>query len=163
MGRAYFFVMGVLIGLVFHYGSIIPPIKFEDSKSVMASNVSIEELRKFTKIESIPTDFMEYIPKKLGPYKWHRTGVMHASLTAYNAFNYDPKTSTGKIPIPGRTVAVDPKVIPYGSKVFIPGIGWRIAEDSGGIIKGSKIDIFVDSEDAAYKFGRRSELVLWMR
>ncbi len=100
-----------------------------------------------------------------------RTGAMHAHLTAYSLhpssinvdeFN-DGKTSIGKEPKPGRTAAVDPKIIPYGSKVYIPGIGWRIAEDTGGAIKGNRIDILMDSEEKAFQFGRRMAVVLWTR
>ncbi len=69
------------------------------------------------------------------------------------------KTKTGTWPKVNRTVAVDPKVIPLGSKLKIvsdyPGIsGTYIAEDTGGLIRGSRIDIFVE-ESIANDFGRR--------
>lgn len=54
-------------------------------------------------------------------------------------------TSTGTRAIEGRTIAVDPTVIPYGSKVFIEGLGLFIAEDCGSAIKNKKIDIFKQS------------------
>ena len=50
---------------------------------------------------------------------------------------------------------MDPKVIPYGSKVYIEGIGTRIAEDCGGGIKGKMIDIFMSSNAECIKHGRR--------
>lgn len=53
-------------------------------------------------------------------------------------------TATGTRATAGRTIAVDPKVIPYGTKVYIEGWGYRIAEDCGGF-RGNHIDIFVDS------------------
>lgn len=53
-------------------------------------------------------------------------------------------TSTGVIAEEGKTIAVDPTVIPYGSKVLINGNEY-VAEDCGGAIKGNKIDIFVES------------------
>ncbi len=55
----------------------------------------------------------------------------------------------------GRTIAVDPSVIPIGSKVHIDGIGYRIAEDVGGAIKGNKIDVFFNSHQEALDFGRQ--------
>ena len=61
-------------------------------------------------------------------------------------------TATGTMPKQGRTIAVDPKVIPYGSKVVINGHTY-IAEDCGSGIKNKKIDIYFDSHSAANKFG----------
>lgn len=71
------------------------------------------------------------------------------------AYSGDGITSTGVKPKVGRTIAVDPKVIPYGSKVYIEGIGTRIAEDCGGGIKGKMIDIFMSSNAECIKHGRR--------
>ncbi|TJY38585.1 DUF348 domain-containing protein [Cohnella pontilimi] len=53
----------------------------------------------------------------------------------------------------GRTIAVDPKVIPLGWWVYIEGIGLRRAEDTGSAIKGKKIDVYYDSEAYADRFG----------
>ncbi len=62
-------------------------------------------------------------------------------------------TATGTSARAGRTVAVDPKVIPLGSRIFIEGIGERIAEDVGGAVKGRHIDVYVPSIPAANRFG----------
>lgn len=64
-------------------------------------------------------------------------------------------TATGTIPAEGRTIAVDPRVIPYGTKVVIDGMGTYVAEDCGGGVKGNHIDIYFDTHDAAVAFGRR--------
>lgn len=53
----------------------------------------------------------------------------------------------------GRTIAVDPKVIPIGWWVYIEGIGLRRAEDTGSGIKGNIIDVFFDNPDYAKRFG----------
>lgn len=63
-------------------------------------------------------------------------------------------TATGTTAKEGRTIAVDPKVIPYGTKVYIDGWGYRIAEDCGGGIKGNHIDIYVDSASHIPAAGR---------
>ena len=64
----------------------------------------------------------------------------------------DGVTSTGVTATEGRTIAVDPKVIPYGSKVMIAGNEY-IAEDCGGAIKENRIDIYFESHDDALEYG----------
>lgn len=51
------------------------------------------------------------------------------------------------------TVAVDPSVIPLGSLLYIEGFGFRVAQDTGGAIKGSKIDIYVPTHSEAVEKG----------
>lgn len=53
-------------------------------------------------------------------------------------------------------VAVDPNVIPLGTKVFIPGYGVARAEDTGGAILGNRIDLCMEDYDACMAFGRRT-------
>ena len=65
-------------------------------------------------------------------------------------------TATGTIPTEGRTIAVDPLVIPYGTEVYIEGLGTFVAEDCGGMIKGDRIDIFFASHEEALAFGKKT-------
>lgn len=51
------------------------------------------------------------------------------------------------------TIAVDPSIIPLGSKVYIPGYVLAIASDTGGLIKGNRIDLFLNSEDECINWG----------
>lgn len=69
------------------------------------------------------------------------------------------KTATGTIPTAGRTVAVDPRVIPLGSKIHIEGVGERIAEDTGGKIKGKRLDLFLPSSRECRQFGVQTQEV----
>ncbi|WP_144505099.1 cell wall-binding protein EntA [Bacillus mycoides] len=55
-----------------------------------------------------------------------------------------------------KMIAVDPKVIPLGSKVWVEGYGEAIAGDTGGAIKGNRIDILLGSDSAANKWGRKT-------
>lgn len=55
-----------------------------------------------------------------------------------------------------KVIAVDPRVIPLGSKVYVEGYGYAIAGDTGGAIKGNKIDVFIPTKSAALKWGRKT-------
>jgi resuscitation-promoting factor RpfB len=63
-------------------------------------------------------------------------------------------TASGR-PAGHGIVAVDPRVIPLGTRMFIPGYGHAIAGDTGGAIHGNRIDLGFDSNRQAYQFGRR--------
>lgn len=69
-------------------------------------------------------------------------------------------TASGLVVQPGL-VAVDPKVIPLGSTVII-GEDVYLAADTGGAIKGNKIDIAVETHDEALKFGKQSAKVWYI-
>ena len=79
------------------------------------------------------------------------------------AYCNDAYTSTGlrthRDPNGISTVAIDPTVIPYGSKLYVPGYGYAIAADCGGAIKGNRIDLFMLSEAECFAFGRRGVTV----
>jgi uncharacterized protein YabE (DUF348 family)/3D (Asp-Asp-Asp) domain-containing protein len=89
--------------------------------------------------------------------------LKNVTLTAYTAGfastgkrSGDPQygvTFTGTHVSEGRTIAVDPKIIPLGWWVYIEGIGFRRAEDTGSAIKGQKIDVYFNSESYAKRFG----------
>ena len=63
-------------------------------------------------------------------------------------------TSVGLWPKRG-IVAVDPRVIPYYTRMFIPGYGMALAADTGGAIVGNRIDLFMDSLHECFQWGRR--------
>lgn len=84
-------------------------------------------------------------------------------ITAYTADkecsgNWGRQTSTGNTATEGRTVAVDPDYIPYGTKIEIDGVVYT-AEDCGGKVKGKVIDIFMNDLSEAKEFGRQTKTV----
>jgi len=83
--------------------------------------------------------------------------LKNVTMTAYSAEEpgIGTKTASGTRVTEGRTIAVDPKVIPIGWWVYIEGLGFRRAEDTGGAIKGNKIDVYYDSVKHALNFGRK--------
>lgn len=64
----------------------------------------------------------------------------------------DGITYTGGLATEGRTIAVDPEVIPLGSVVEINGQQY-VAEDIGGAIKGNRIDVYFDDHQTALAWG----------
>jgi resuscitation-promoting factor RpfB len=85
----------------------------------------------------------------------------YVSSTAYTAYcsgcsgitatGYNLKANPG-----AKVIAVDPNVIPLGSKVYVEGYGYAIASDTGGAIRGNKIDVFFSSKSQALSWGRRT-------
>ncbi|MBD7945858.1 LysM peptidoglycan-binding domain-containing protein [Psychrobacillus sp. Sa2BUA9] len=55
-----------------------------------------------------------------------------------------------------KVIAVDPDVIPIGTKVHVEGYGYAVAGDTGSAIKGNKIDVFFSTTSEAYKWGRKN-------
>ena len=58
-----------------------------------------------------------------------------------------------------KVIAVDPSVIPLGTRVWVEGYGEAIAADTGGAIKGNKIDVYLPTDNQAYAWGRKSVTV----
>jgi 3D (Asp-Asp-Asp) domain-containing protein len=108
-----------------------------------------------TGIEPVP------VPKpepaiQVEPSRGERSMIFEAT-----AYCYGHITKTGTKPVEGRTIAVDPKVIPLGSQVYVscetwPAVnGTYVAEDTGRLIKGEIIDIYMADRDQCLRFGRR--------
>ncbi|MED4958515.1 G5 domain-containing protein [Paenibacillus macerans] len=83
--------------------------------------------------------------------------LKNVTLTAYSSEEdgIGTRTASGTRVTEGRTIAVDNDVVPLGWWVYIEGIGFRKAEDTGGAIEGNKIDVYYDSLKTANNFGRK--------
>lgn len=93
-----------------------------------------------------------------GSSRYSRSLTMSASAyTAYDDGN-SHYTYGGNLVRKGL-VAVDPSVIPLGTRLFIPGYGYAVADDIGGAIKGNKIDLAFDNRSEALQFGRQTVTV----
>jgi 3D (Asp-Asp-Asp) domain-containing protein len=133
------FGIGVGVGKVWSCGSSEQNI--EPVNNTVVEEISVTE-------ETTITPVPEYVTLK------------NVKLTAYCNENYphicnngdSTYTATGTRTTPGRTIAVDPSVIPYGSEVIINGHTY-IAEDCGGSVKGNKIDICFPTHYEALQFG----------
>jgi 3D (Asp-Asp-Asp) domain-containing protein len=67
-----------------------------------------------------------------------------------------PGTTASGLPVGVGVIAVDPSVIPLGTRVFVPGYGPAVAADVGSAIKGAIIDLWMPSTAAARAWGRRT-------
>lgn len=86
--------------------------------------------------------------KYLGKFK-----ITHYCLCAKCNGNNAGIGASGRKLVPGLSIAVDPRVIPMGSTVYIEGLGTRRADDTGSAIKSNKIDVCVSSHAEAYRKG----------
>ncbi|MBQ9625453.1 MAG: hypothetical protein IJR47_05015 [Clostridia bacterium] len=96
-------------------------------------------------------------PKDLDPQRIKTTKTV--TITAYT--HDGSLTATGATPGVG-TVAVDPRQIPLGTKLYIPGYGFGIAQDTGGAIKGNIIDIFLNTEEECRAWGRKFNRTIYI-
>jgi 3D (Asp-Asp-Asp) domain-containing protein len=97
----------------------------------------------------------------------HKLVAVYSMMaTAYTADSAQAiptgRTATG-LPARYGVVAVDPRIIPLGTKLFIEGYGTAIAADTGGDIVGNRIDLCMDSYAAAIDFGRQPVKVYVLR
>jgi len=143
-------------------------IRYENGK-MMSRNFVAEEIVKDPVSEIKDKGSEELFVTSRGlPFRYSK--VIVAEATAYD-LSYascgknpgDPAygiTYSGTHARPG-VIAVDPRVIPLGSKVYVESLdstsdyGFASAEDTGSAIKGNKVDLFINNNKAALRYGRR--------
>lgn len=88
-----------------------------------------------------------------------RFDFREARMMSATAYTYTGnRTATGKHPAVGM-VAVDPRVILLGSRLYVEGYGFAVAADTGGAVKGNSIDLFMEERAQCLKWGRRNTKV----
>ena len=110
----------------------------------------------------VPATGIEPVPVpepviQVEPSRGDRSMIFEATAYCYGAV-----TRTGTRPVEGRTLAVDPEVIPLGSQVYVSCETWPevdgvyTAEDTGRLVKGLIIDIYMTDRNACIQWGRRT-------
>ncbi|WP_079477416.1 G5 and 3D domain-containing protein [Halobacillus salinus] len=88
-----------------------------------------------------------------------KTLYMHATAYTASCSGCSGVTATGinlNANPNAKVIAVDPSVIPLGTRVWVEGYGYAVAGDTGGAINGNRIDLHVSSQSKALSFGRRN-------
>ncbi|HVL38795.1 MAG TPA: 3D domain-containing protein [Fimbriimonadaceae bacterium] len=135
-------------------------VHFKDGKPVGKTLIETERVEPKTALFYMGRK--GYTVSRSASYKRKEVRVMTATA-------YDPSPRTIGRGATGRTatglwagyghVAVDPRVIPLGTRVFVEGYGFAIASDTGGAIKGNKIDLCYNDRATALRFGRKKVTV----
>jgi 3D (Asp-Asp-Asp) domain-containing protein/LysM repeat protein len=126
------------------------------TKAVAESKVTIQE----TKPPAPKVNTVKKVNNKPVPVKKANNKVITVKATAYTASckGCSGVTRTGvdlKSNPHSKVISVDPTVIPLGSKVYVEGYGYATAADTGGAIKGNRIDVFIPSQSNAIQFGAK--------
>lgn len=143
------------------------------SEAIVGEEVTVPSINKIVAVGTKnPVTVASTTVSKEGLNFGYKQILNNVSITAYAA----GASSTGKAPghpqygitssgakaTEGRTIAVDPSVIPMGWWVYIDGIGFRRAEDTGSSVKGKHIDVYYSNEAYANKFGRKSGFTVYV-
>ncbi|MGE7602735.1 3D domain-containing protein [Peribacillus sp. NPDC097675] len=116
-------------------------------------NIKVKQTLKLKKSSTKAT------PKAKTASKKYKTLTVNASAYTANCKGCSGVTAIGlnlKKNPKVKAISVDPKVIPLGTKVHVEGYGEAIAADTGGAIKGNKIDVFYSSKTKALNWGRKT-------
>jgi len=151
-------------------------VKEGDSLWKISKNqhVTIAEIKAWNKLTSDnikPNQILQINPKTSGTaaksakntsFKAYKVIKVKASAYTATCQGCSGKSATGinlKKNPNLKIISVDPRVIPLGSKVYVEGYGYAIAADTGGAIKGNRIDILMPSESKANQWGIRTVTV----
>ncbi|WP_318245604.1 3D domain-containing protein [Halobacillus yeomjeoni] len=134
---------------------------FAEEKTQESIKNAQEMVTKKIEIDDKSTDHTRFEKdKNKKPSQSEVKRTVNVEATAYTAFcdGCSGITYTGidlRSNPDRKVIAVDPDVIPLGSKVRVPGYGVAVAGDIGGDIQGNRIDVFIPQQGQALDFGRR--------
>lgn len=145
----------LIVCLTVNIAALVKHYRLEEKAVETITNALITEISKEQK--TITTATTHYTTEPPTTEQFTSLGMF--TLTAYCpctqcSGGWGNKTATGETATAGITIAVDPSVISYGTKVMIKGHTY-IAEDCGGAVKGNVIDIYFDTHEQAVNFGKQ--------
>lgn len=171
-----FITIGILVGMLVSpqlkgLNVEVPSAEIPDySQSLDALEKQVDYLKeKMSELETRLRDLQDGLEDLLETFDIAET----YTLTAYAPL--DPKavhgldyignpnvTASGDKPIPDETVAAD-KSIPFGTRVWIEGVGVRTVNDRGGAIKRGRLDLCMATKSEAIAFGRQKRKVIILK
>lgn len=137
----YIFIVGLILSIFLLSQEII---KFESETAEIVHLIQkykrtemydISKITNSKRILTMTSTAYEASPVSCGPYATGYTATGHRAMVG--------------------VVAVDPRIIPLGTVLFIENYGVAVALDTGGAIKGHKIDVFFNTVDECLQWGRR--------
>ena len=130
-------------------------------KSLAENKVLLDKVKgEKSEIQSLLSEIKRRIAQ-IQPAGLTLVGEWDMVATAYYAFGKGGNDINGNgitaIGLRARKgiIAVDPRIIPLGTRIYIPGYGEALAADTGGWIKGNRIDLCFESLEECYRYGRR--------
>lgn len=128
-------------------------VRYEDGAETAAETVA-EKVLTPPKPQVLRVGTRETVHTSRGTVRFKQVLWMEATAYLPTDGGGHGITASG-LPARHGIVAVDPSVIPLGTRVYVPGYGLALAADTGGMILGNKIDLCIEDYDAAWRFGRR--------
>lgn len=130
--------------------TIVPPAR--------KSTVAVASARKSTVVPVTKSTVVPVTSGKMGDTEYKEVRVMAATAYTYTGNT----TATGQRTARG-IIAVDPSVIPLGTRLYVEGYGYGIAQDTGGVINGNIIDLFMESNAECIRWGRKTVRVFILK
>ncbi len=118
----------------------------EVKREVIDSQTKVQPVNRIVAVGNITT-------VSRGSLRLNFKQALYAQASAYTYTGRN--TASGTVPAVG-TIAVDPSVIPIGSRVYIEGYGFATAWDTGGAVRGNRIDLFMEDRAQCMKWGVRN-------
>lgn len=164
--RILFFVL-----VLFAVGWLITGITLDVSSGIATAN-ELEYKARLSEADRVRAELLQQLttaPVESEPIvvePSYRDHLGEFTITYYCACvkccgKTDGITASGAVVREGVTVAVDPKVIPLGTYLYIDGIGYRVAQDVGGAIQGNRIDVYMKDHNAALICGVEYNVNVW--
>ncbi|MDK2902316.1 MAG: hypothetical protein PWQ93_235 [Clostridiales bacterium] len=129
-------------------------VVYENGKEV-SRKVASETVVAQPKNKIVERGTVQSLATSRGAIRYSEVLTMNASAYTVGYDGVNNTTSTGQSVRRG-IAAVDPRVIPLGTKLYVEGYGFAVAADVGGAIKGNKIDLYLETLSQARAFGRRT-------